>query len=136
MRMKTVAASLALALAASGGLAQKQSPPPAGPPKDFRVPTPVELRLDNGLEVTLVEYGTVPKVTVELSILAGNGYERANQIWLADLTGNLIREGTTTKSATAISKAAARMGGSLDVAVGVNAAEINGDVLSEFGPEM
>ncbi|HEU5248978.1 MAG TPA: insulinase family protein, partial [Thermoanaerobaculia bacterium] len=97
MRTKSIVAGLTLALAAAGLLAQKQSPPPAGQPKDFRVPTPAELKLDNGLEVTFVEYGTVPKVTIELAVLAGNAYEKANQVWLADLAGNLMREGTTTK---------------------------------------
>lgn len=136
MKTRTIALALSLALAAAGAHAQKQSPPPAGPAKDFPVPTPVEFKLDNGLGVTLAPYGTVPKVTVELAILAGNAYERPNQVWLGDLAGNLIREGTTTKTATDISQAAARMGGSLEVTVGPNAAEIAGDVLTEYGPEM
>jgi zinc protease len=136
--MITRRAALALTLILSAGptLAQKQSPPPPGPPKDFVAPAATKFRLDNGLEVTLVPYGTVPKVRVELAVLAGNAYDSAKQISLADLTGSLMREGTTTKTATQISQAAARMGGSLDVDVSVNAAEISGDVLSESGPEM
>ena len=136
--MITRRAALALTLIFSAGptLAQKQSPPPPGPPKDFVAPAATKFRLDNGLEVTLVPYGTVPKVRVELAVLAGNAYDSAKQISLADLTGSLMREGTTTKTATQISQAAARMGGSLDVEVSVNAAEISGDVLSESGPEM
>lgn len=136
--MITRRAALALTLILSAGptLAQKQSPPPPGPPKDFVAPAATKFRLDNGLEVTLVPYGTVPKVRVELAVLAGNAYDSAKQISLADLTGSLMREGTTTKTATQISQAAARMGGSLDVEVSVNAAEISGDVLSESGPEM
>ena len=136
MKTKTIAFALVLALSAGAALAQKQTPPAPGPTKDFQVPEPVEFKLDNGLEVTLVPYGTVPKVTVELAILAGNAYEGANQVWLGDLAGNLIREGTTTKSATDISQAAARMGGALEVTVGINSTEIGGDVLSEYGPEM
>jgi len=73
---------------------------------------------------------------VELAVLAGNAYESAKLTSLADLTGDLMREGTKTKSATDISQAAARMGGSLDVGVNANTAEISGDVLSESGPEM
>lgn len=136
MKKTTIALALTLALPAAGALAQKQTPPAAGPTKDFQLPAPVEFKLDNGLKVSLVPYGTVPKVRIELAVLAGNAYEGAKQTWLADLTGDLMREGTTTKTASQISEAAARMGGSLDVNVSVNAAEISGDVLSEFGPEM
>src|SRR5688572_10083170 len=136
MRTRLVALALLLALPMAGVVAQKQVPPAAGAPRDFQLPTPVEFRLDNGLEVTLVPYGTVPKVTVELAILAGNAYEGPNHVWLGDLAGNLVREGTKTKSATDVSQAAAAMGGELEITVGVNTAEIGGDVLSEFGPEM
>jgi zinc protease len=136
MKTRLVAFALLLALPIGSAVAQKQAPPAAGAPKDFQLPTPIEFRLDNGLEVTLVPYGTVPKATVELAILAGNAYEGPNHVWLGDLAGNLIREGTTTKSATDVSRAAAAMGGSLEITVGVNTTEIGGDVLSEFGPEM
>ena len=136
MKTRETVVALALLLSAGGALAQKQAPPAPAAPKDFQLPAPVEFKLENGLEVSLVPYGTVPKVRVELAILAGNAYEGVKQTWLADLTGDLMREGTTTKTASQISEAAARMGGSLDVNVSVNAAEISGDVLSEFGPEM
>jgi predicted Zn-dependent peptidase len=132
-----IAAALALSAGATSSVfAQKQTPPAPAPPKSFEVPTPTKFRLDNGLEVSLVPYGTVPKVRVELAVLAGNAYESAKQTSLADVAGNLMREGTTTKTATQISLAAARMGGSLDVNVSANATEISGDVLSEFGPEL
>jgi zinc protease len=137
MTVRTIASALLLlALPPTIALAEKESPPPAGPPKDFQLPAPIEFRLDNGLEVTLVPYGTIPKVTVELAVLAGSAYEGPQQVWLGNLTGDLMREGTTSRSAMDISHAAARMGGSLEIAVGVNATEIGGDVLSEFGPEM
>ena len=133
---RAAAVALTLLLSAVGALAQKETPPPPGKPKDFQAPAATKFRLDNGLDVSLVPYGTVPKVRVELSVLAGNAYESAKLTSLADLTGDLMREGTKTKSATEISQAAARMGGSLDIAVNANTAEISGDVLSEFGPEM
>ncbi|HEX9148009.1 MAG TPA: insulinase family protein, partial [Thermoanaerobaculia bacterium] len=136
MKTKKAAIAFVLALCAGGAFGQKQTPPPPAAPKNFEAPAATKFRLENGLDVTLVPYGTVPKVRVELAVLAGNAYESAKQISLADLAGDLMREGTTTKTASQISQAAARMGGSLDVAVSVNAVEISGDVLSEFGPEM
>lgn len=133
---RTGAAALAIALCAAAALAQKQTPPAAGAPKDFRIPAPTKFTLDNGMKVTLVPYGTVPKLTLDLAVLGGNASEGANDVWLGDLTGTWMREGTTTKTATQISESAARMGGSLDIDVGQNMTRVFGDSLSDFGPEM
>ncbi|MEP6994530.1 MAG: pitrilysin family protein [Acidobacteriota bacterium] len=116
--------------------AQKQTPPAPAEPKGFSVPAPKTLTLENGLAVTLVPYGTVPKVTVRLAVLTGNVDEKADEVWLADLTADMLSEGTTTQSASQIAENAARMGGSIDVNVGENRTDIGGDVLSEFGPQM
>ena len=135
---KTISAILTLlALAGAAPLfAQKQAPPEPGAAKDFRVPAPRKFALDNGLAVTLVPYGTVPKVTVRLGIRAGSIDEAANQVWLSALVGDYLTQGTAKLSATQIAEAAARMGGSLDVNVGADRTDIGGDVLSEFGPDM
>jgi predicted Zn-dependent peptidase len=110
-------------------------PPKPGEPRDFRVPEPKRFTLSNGLQVAMVQWGNMPKVRVTLSVRTGNAFEKANEVWLADLTGDLMREGTTTRTATDISRAAAKMGGSLDISVGGDATTIGGDVLSEFGDE-
>jgi zinc protease len=112
------------------------TPPKPGTPRDFHVPTPRRFTLENGLEVALVQWGNMPKVRVTLDIRSGNAFEGAKEVWLADLTGNLMREGTTTRSATDISQQVARMGGSLNVSVGGDTTSIGGDVLTEFGPRM
>jgi zinc protease len=137
MSTRTVIAVLGLALASPlSASPEKQTPPVPGEPKAFEVPTPKRFALDNGLEVTFVDYGTVPKVRVELSLDVGNAHESASQVWLADVTADMLAEGTQTRTASQISEAAARMGGSLDVSVGGETTELSGDVLSEFGPEM
>jgi zinc protease len=137
MKTRTALASVALALAlAPAAHADKQAPPAPAAPKGFSVPKPKTFTLENGLAVTLVPYGTVPKVTVRLAVLTGNINEAANQVWLADLVGDMLSEGTATRTASRIAEDAARMGGSLDISVGENRTEIGGDVLSEFGPEM
>ena len=135
MKIKAILALLALAVSAPL-LAQKQPPPEPGKPKGFSVPTPRKFQLENGLAVTLVEYGTLPKVTVRLAVRSGDIDEKAQEVWLADLMGDLLSQGTETKSAAQIAEAAARMGGSLDVNVGEDRTDMGGDVLSEFGPEM
>jgi zinc protease len=112
------------------------TPPKPGPARDFRVPEPKRFTLDNGLEVVLVQWGNIPKVRVTLDIRSGNAFEKADEVWLSDLTGNLLREGTATRTATQISEQAARMGGTLTVSVGGDRTTIGGDVLSEFAPLM
>jgi len=127
---------LVVMIAAAASVAAQQFPsePPApGQPRDFRVPEAKRFTLDNGLEVAMVQWGAMPKVRVTLSLRTGNAFEGAKEVWLADLTGNLMREGTTTRTATEISKEAARMGGSLDISIGGDTTTIGGDVLSEYG---
>lgn len=122
---------------------QKPSPsafpaeaPKPGTPRDFKVPEPRRFTLDNGLQVALVQWGTMPKVRVTLAARTGNVLEKADEVWLADLTGDLMREGTTTRTATEISEQAARMGGALSISVGGDSTTVGGDVLSEYGPQM
>jgi predicted Zn-dependent peptidase len=112
------------------------TPPKPGPPRDFKVPEPRRFALDNGLQVALVQWGTMPKVRVTLTVRTGNLFEKADEVWLADLTGDLMREGTATRTAAQISGEAARMGGSLTISVGPDTTTIGGDVLSEFGRQM
>jgi predicted Zn-dependent peptidase len=115
---------------------KKQSPPAPAEPKNFAVPAGRTFKLDNGLAVTLVPYGTIPKVTVRLGVRTGNVDEKSSEVWLSDLTGAMLTEGTATRTATQIAEDAARMGGSIDVNVTEDRTDIGGDVLSEFGPDM
>ena len=126
-----------LAIVTALALAQfPAEPPKPGTPKDFRVPEARRFTLENGLDVALVQWGEMPKVRVTLDIRTGNAFEGAKEVWLSDLTGSMIREGTATRNATQISREAARMGGSLGISVGGDSTTIGGDVLSEFGDDM
>jgi predicted Zn-dependent peptidase len=144
MHTKTIsrfALGLAVALAAAPAVTAqaqkpKQSPPEPGTPRGFSVPKPTTLTLENGLGITLVQYGTVPKATVNLGVRTGNVDEKASEVWLADVMGAMLSEGTATRSASQIAEDAASMGGSLDILVGENRIDIGGDVLSEFAPQM
>ena len=135
MKIKFLIVTLMMAVVASVA-AQDQfpsEPPKPGEPRDFRVPEPKRFTLDNGLQVAMVQWGNMPKVRVTLAVRSGNAFEQENEVWLADLAGDLMREGTATRNATEISREAARMGGALTVSVGVDTTTIGGDVLSEYG---
>lgn len=115
--------------------AQKQMPPEGGKPRPFTIPKRETFKLSNGLNVTLVPYGAIPKVTVRAVTRTGNLDEPAGKTWLADLTGDLMSEGTPTRNARQISEEAARMGSSLSVSVGEETTSVGIDVLSEFGSD-
>ena len=114
-------------------LAQKQTPPVGGAPKAFTVPAHETYALANGMKVTLVPYGNIPKVTVSLSLRSGNIDEAQGQHGVADITGELLKEGTTSLSSQEIAEAAARMGSTLGVTVGADETTVAMDVLSESG---
>ena len=117
------------------GIAQQQ-PPEGGEPKDYTLPPQQSFSLDNGLEGTLVPFGNVPKVVVDVVVQTGNVHEAADQVWLADLMGDFLKEGTTDKTAQQLSEAVARMGGELSVQVSPNTTTVSSTVLSEFGPQL
>jgi predicted Zn-dependent peptidase len=126
----------ALASVTTSLAAQKQKPPEGGPPKDFQLAEPKELTLANGMKVVLVDYGQVPKATISLVVRSGNVNETKTQVWLADLTGDLMQEGTTTRTAEQVANEAASMGGQVFVGVGLDQTTVQGDALSEFVPRM
>jgi len=135
--MRWVLAVLVLTLAGSGlAPAEKQKAPAGGPPKGFKVPPHTDFTLPNGLKVTLVPYGNVPKVTVDIVVRSGNLNEGADQVWLADITGQLMKEGTATHTGEEIARGAAAMGGAINITVGPDQTRIQSDALSEYGPSM
>ncbi|HLK05029.1 MAG TPA: insulinase family protein, partial [Candidatus Acidoferrum sp.] len=127
-----LAMTLTMANAAS---AQKEAPPQGSAPKPFTLPAHETYSLSNGMKVTLVPYGNIPKVTVSAVISAGNLNEPAELPGLADLMGHLMKEGTKTRSSQKVAEESADMGGSLDVSVGADESAIETDVLSEFAPK-
>ncbi|MGH9945164.1 MAG: M16 family metallopeptidase [Pyrinomonadaceae bacterium] len=112
---------------------QRQSPPQGGTPKPFNVPQRETFTLPNGLRVSLVPYGTVPKVSIAAVLRTGNLNETAEQVWLADMTAEMLKEGTTTRSAEQVAATAASMGGTLNAFVTPDQTTVGIDVLAEQG---
>jgi zinc protease len=133
MNKKTIA-TLILAVSTTA-LAQKQIPPEGAPAKAFNVPAHESYTLPNGLKVTLVPYGIIPKVTVSLTVNGGSINEGSNHGGVASVTGDLLKEGTATLTPEQLADEAARMGSTLDVNVTDDQTTAQLDVLSEFGPD-
>ncbi len=114
----------------------RQQPPQGSAPKPFTLPRTETFKLPNGIEATLVPYGEIPKVTVSVVTRTGNIDDPANKTGLADMLGDLMKEGTQTRTAAQIAEATARMGGSLNVSVGADQTSFSADVLAESGAEL
>src|ERR1700740_2447518 len=115
-------------------VAQKQTPPEGGPPKAFTVPANETYTLPNGLKVTLVPYGIIPKAAISLAVDAGEINQGAGRVGVASLTTDLMKEGTQKWSAQQVAQAAAGMGSTLEVHAGQDQTKLGIDVLQEFAP--
>jgi len=139
--MKTTMKKLCL-LAIAGSVlgiapavAQKQAPPEGGPPKAFTVPANETYTLPNGLKVTLVPYGIIPKAAISLAVDAGEINEGSGRTGVASLTTDLMKEGTENQTAQQVAEAAARMGSTLEIHAGKDQTKLGIDVLQEFAPD-
>ena len=112
--------------------AQKETPPVGGQPKAFVFPAVETYSLKNGMKVSLVPYGSVPKVSIQAFIRTGALNEKAGQRWISDVVASLLKEGTPTREAEAIARETAEMGGTIFTAAQTDKTIIGGEVLSEF----
>lgn len=125
------AALLALPVQAAVDLSKV---PPVGTPKDFAVPARETITLPNGLKVSFIPFGTLPKVTLVASVRTGNIDDGAHP-GLADITADLMAEGAGDLDGPALDRHVAGMGGSLGVGSGVTQFSVSLDVLAERGPD-
>jgi zinc protease len=109
--------------------AQKQVPPEGGPSKAFSLPPHDEYTLPNGMKVTLIPYGIIPKAAVSIAIDAGSLNEGNNWVGVANLTAEFLKQGTSTLAAQQVAEKAASMGSTLEIAAGADQTTLDLDVL-------
>lgn len=114
--------------------AEKQAPPVGSEPRGFDLPEIETYSLRNGVDVTLIPYGTVPKTAIRVVVRAGN-LNDGEQTYIADLTAEMMQEGADGQSASDVAKLAASMGGNLNLGVGLDRTFATIDVLSDSADE-
>jgi predicted Zn-dependent peptidase len=125
--------ALCLVVFAFGVFAQqKEMPPAGGQPKPFVFPPQNNFTLPNGMKVTLVPYGSVPKVAFQVVVYSGTKDDAAGKKAVSDMVAQMLKEGTRNRTAEQIARETAEMGGSLFVGTGTDSTNISGEVLSEF----
>jgi len=93
-----------------------KSPVPGKAPL-IQVASPVKFTLANGLQVFVVKNTKLPKVTATLA-LDVEGYKEGDKAGLADMSGQLLKRGTATKSKAELDEAVEFLGGSLSTSSG------------------
>ncbi len=80
----------------------------------MKLPRAVEMHLDNGLTVLILEDHRLPTVSMTLELRsAGAIYEPADMTGLASVTASMLREGTTTRSSKEITESIDRLAASI-----------------------
>jgi zinc protease len=99
-----------------------------------KLPKPVELKLDNGLTVLVLENHRLPTVTARLLIQgAGALNDPPDLPGLASVTAAMLKEGTTTRSSKQIAEDIERLGASITVSApfGTDTATLSASGLSD-----
>jgi len=137
MRAKTRTFTLLVAIVAFAATTFAQAtPPPPAPPRPINWPAISESKLGNGLTVVLVPLHNVPKITAELSLLAGRGAAYKTQPGVAQLAARVMNEGTATRTSLQIKEELRSIGGALSIAVDHDATAMTASSLSEFAPKL
>jgi len=135
MRHRLTIALSALAIVSSNAWAADYPPKPAvGPTKPYTVPAAETYQLPNGMHVTLVPFGQVPKATIYLAINTG-AIDDGPNIGLASLTSQMMREGAGGRKGSEIAATAASMGGGLQVVSSLHLTSASISVLSDRTPD-
>ncbi len=90
---------------------RSKAPAPSKAPV-IQVGTPASFELANGLKVFVVKNTKLPRVTATIA-LDLDGFVEGDKAGLANMAGQLLKRGTTTKSKAALDEAVEFLGGSL-----------------------
>ena len=106
--------------------------PIPGADRPFHFPRIFKRSLPNGLELRAVRHRSVPVVGMVLLVPGGSAVDPSDAHGLVSITSGLLDEGSRGQSALEIADRVARIGGELDVEVGLDAVVIGMATLDRF----
>ncbi|HUQ88993.1 MAG TPA: pitrilysin family protein [Vicinamibacterales bacterium] len=106
--------------------------PIPGPDRPFRFPRIARRSLSNGLELRAVRHRSVPVVSIVLLVPGGSSVDPPECHGLVSITAGLLDEGSKGQSALEIADRVARIGGDLDIDVGMDAVVVSVTTLDRF----
>ncbi|MFO0624735.1 MAG: pitrilysin family protein, partial [Polyangiales bacterium] len=105
--------------------------PEPGPARDVHLPAIRRTTLPNGMEVNFVGYNTLPVLHLRLTVRAGSSSDPANLPGLSAATGDMLKEGTRTKTSAQIAETIEFVGGSISVLTTADVTTLSISVLKE-----
>lgn len=118
-------------LAATATDVDRSSVPEAAEPPEPRFPSVERSTLANGLEVVLAERHALPIVSMSLMVDAGYAADQHHVPGVAELTLNMLDEGTEARSALEIDNAELRLGASIRTGSALDASYVTLSALTE-----
>ena len=100
--------------------------------EEIKLPPIKSKTLSNGLEVLVIEHHELPVVAFRLVLKTGATYDPEGKAGLANLTADLLRKGTKSRSATEIAEAIDFVGGSLSAGTNRDATFVTCKVLKRY----
>ena len=97
---------------------------------EFRLPPTSHRTLENGIRLHVMEFRTLPLVNFHVVVGAGSSVDPEGRAGLADLVADLLRKGTTSRTATQIAEETDTLGALLDTGTDLDASHISSEFLA------
>jgi len=110
----------------------RAKPPTLPPPREFAMPAVKTYKLANGLKVQLVEDHRFPYITTYLGMKSGTIADTPEKLGVADMTADMLSEGTKTKKSKEIAEEIDFIGGSLRCVSDYDFTIMSGSSLSNY----
>jgi zinc protease len=104
---------------------QRQAPPAASAPVSARIPDATTRTLDNGLRVIVAPNRALPLISADLRFAFGDSADPQGHAGLAEMTADLVSQGTATRSATDVAQQIESIGASLNQGSGADSSDVS-----------
>ena len=111
--------------------AERQKPPPVGPPVAPVLPRPAEKTLANGLRVIVARSSDLPLVTADLTLKTGGWADPKGLAGAFGMTADMLTEGTKTRSARDIARESEALGATLESGASLEASSVTLNVMPD-----
>jgi len=108
----------------------RKNKPAAGPAPVMHLPVPTQFKLENGLDVLLVENHALPILTAELVSRAGSENSQPGKSGLATLTAEIMSDGTDSRNLEKLANDQELIGTRIGTGAGMDSASVSISMLT------
>jgi zinc protease len=110
----------------------RKTKPAAGPAPVMHLPVPTRFKLENGLDVLLVENHALPILTVEVVSRAGSENSEPGKSGLATLTAEIMGDGTVSRDLAKLANDQEKIGTRIGTFATMDSASVSMNMLTEY----